>query len=191
MNFDDEYFKYLSKRSFLGLIYRKFFLYKKISKYLDGTCLDYGCGIGDMLNFRPHTIGIDINKENVAYCRSLGLQCYPIENGRAPFADESFDSILLDNVLEHLEIPSIVINEAERLCKKDGIFVIGVPGVKGFSADPDHKRLYNENSLIEILKSGGFKAELFFYTPLFKSDFLSRNLKQYCIYVVAKKIGNN
>ena len=189
MNSENEYVRYLSKRSKRGLIYRNNFLYRKISNRLNGRCLDFGCGIGDMLAYRSNTIGVDINKENVGYCKSIGLECYQIEDGTAPFDDESFDSILLDNVLEHVVDPKSVIREAYRLCKFGGTFVIGVPGIKGFQADPDHKIFYDENILQQILETSGFSTKLFFYTPLFKSHFLSRKLRQYCIYAVAIKTG--
>ena len=55
-----EYFKYLSKRSILGVLYRRYRLYPMLCRYLKGNVLDYGCGIGDFLKYHENSIGIDI-----------------------------------------------------------------------------------------------------------------------------------
>ena len=56
-----DYFNYLRGRSRLGLLYRKYWLYPRLNKYLYGDVLDVGCGVGDLLSFRPSTIGVDVN----------------------------------------------------------------------------------------------------------------------------------
>jgi len=99
-----------------------------------------------------------------------------------PFDDKSFDSVLLDNVLEHLESPSLLFKEIKRVLKTNGIILIGVPGQKGFSSDDDHKIFYDEKKLQALAKQNNLNVIQFFYTPLMKSKFLSQHVRQYCIY---------
>jgi SAM-dependent methyltransferase len=176
------YFEYLKKRSFLGGIYRRYVLYPRLNCYLQGKVLDVGCGIGDMLNYRDNTVGLDVNTLNVSFCKKRKLNAYVMKPNIIPFDDKSFDSVLLDNVLEHLESPSLLFKEIKRVLKTNGIILIGVPGQKGFSSDDDHKIFYDEKKLQILAQKNNFNVTQFFYTPLMKSKFLSQHVRQYCIY---------
>ena len=81
-----------------------------------------------------------------------------------------------------------ILEEIKRVIKVNGVIVIGVPGTKGFQSDPDHKCFYDQEALIKLAKESGFSIKEFFYTPFFKSSFLSNILRQYCIYCVWQKI---
>lgn len=176
------YFEYLSKRNFLGKLYRNFILYPRLNKHLNGFVLDVGCGIGDMLNYRSNTIGLDVNPLNVAFCKKQKLEAYVMKPDVIPFGDETFDSVLLDNVLEHIEKPSLLFKEIRRVLKSDGLVLIGVPGIKGYESDDDHKVFYDEKKLHVLALKNRFNENHFFYTPIIKSTFLSKHLRQYCIY---------
>jgi SAM-dependent methyltransferase len=179
---NQQYFEYLQSRSFTGGIYRKYFLYPRLNRYLKGQMLDVGCGIGDMLAFRPNSIGVDINQLDVEFCKQRGCEAYEMPVDKLPFEDGSFDSVLLDNVLEHLADPDPLLTEIKRVMRKDAVLLIGVPGVKGQSADPDHKVFYNEVSLNTLAVRLGFNVNVMLHSPLWKSDFLSKAVRQYCVY---------
>ena len=183
-----EYSEYLKRRSPLGLIYRKFFLFSRIDRLLKGSVLDVGCGIGDMLAFRSDAVGVDVNPHNVEFCRARGLNAHVMPFDRIPFQGENFDSVLLDNVLEHIAKPDFLLAEIKRVLRPNGILVIGVPGLKGQSADLDHKVYYDETALDALAEESGFKVMKYMYAPLFRSAFLSRTLAQYCIYTQWQKI---
>ena len=177
-----KYFVYLSKRSFLGKCYRNFILYPRLNVYLRGKVLDIGCGIGDMLSYRKNIIGLDVNPLNIDFCKKRQLEAYVMKPDVIPFGDKTFDSVLLDNVLEHIEKPSLLFKEMKRVLKADGILLIGVPGIKGYQSDDDHKVFYDEKKLYALALKNRFNVNRFFYTPLIKSKFLSKHLRQYCIY---------
>jgi SAM-dependent methyltransferase len=180
----DDYFKYLKTRSRVGHAYRQFFLYPKLVRHLHGKVLDIGCGIGDMLGFRPGTVGTDVNPKTVEYCKSQGFEACLMDFDVLPFDDKSFDSILLDNVLEHLQDPRPLLNEALRVLRKNGVLLIGVPGIRGWASDSDHKVFYDEEALVKCLDQAGFSRKNIFHTPVARSEWLSRRLRQYCIYGV-------
>ena len=179
---NQQYFEYLQGRSCIGGLYRKYFLYPRLNRYLKGRMLDVGCGIGDMLVFRPNSIGVDINQLDVEYCRQRGCIAYEMPIDKLPFEDGCFDSVLLDNVLEHLADPFPLLTEIKRVMRRDAVLLIGVPGVKGQAADPDHKVFYNEDALTRLADKLGFNVNVMLHSPLWKSDYLSRKVRQYCIY---------
>lgn len=181
----EQYFSYLRQRSTLGSIYRRYLLYPRLNARLTGNMLDIGCGIGDMLAFRPNSVGADVNLRNVNYCNQIGLNAVVMVPDCLPFASASFDSVLMDNVLEHIDEPGPLLAEIRRVLKPDGTLVIGVPGIRGWSSDDDHKKFYDQALLRECLEENLYDIEDLFYTPIIKSEFLSRKLKQYCIFCSA------
>ena len=177
------YFEYLKTRSRRAELYRRFFLYPLLNRHIAGTALDVGCGLGDMLRFRPNTVGADVNPHSVDYCRSQGLDAHLIENGRLPFAAGSFDAVVLDNVLEHVPTPHALLDEIRRVLKRGGRAIVGVPGERGYASDPDHKVFYDESSLISTLQTSGFESVRMLHVPC-RAPLLSRLLRQYCVYGV-------
>jgi SAM-dependent methyltransferase len=149
--------------------------------------LDIGCGIGDMLSFRKNTLGLDVNPLNVDFCKNRKLNAFIMKPNIIPFDDKTFDSVLLDNVLEHIESPLLLFKEIRRVLKPNGLVLIGVPGEKGFRSDDDHKIFYDEKKLQALAQKNNFNVNQFFYTPLVKSKFLSQYMRQYCIYSLWSK----
>ena len=181
-----EYSEYLQRRSWLGYLYRRFFLYPKFKSHLIGNTLDVGCGIGDFLSYKPDAIGVDINRYNVNYCINRGLNAELMQPNKLPFENSSFDNVILDNVLEHIENPIPTLSEIYRVTNEEGYFLVGVPGRKGYLADDDHKVFYDESSLCDIVEGAGFTIKKTFYTP-FSSTWLDRNARQYCLYGLFSK----
>jgi SAM-dependent methyltransferase len=179
---NDIYFDYLMRRSQLGHFYRRRLLYPRLVKRLRGRLLDVGCGIGDMLDFRPDSVGVDINQRTVDYCQQRGAEAYVMAPDRLPFADACFDSLLLDNVLEHIAEPGPLLEEARRVLRPGGRLLVGVPGRRGWDSDPDHKVHYDEAALLARVTTSGFVSGELFHTPLIRSAWLSERVRQYCIY---------
>jgi SAM-dependent methyltransferase len=178
----DDYFAYLQGRSRLGAFYRHRWLYPRLEQRLCGACLDVGCGIGDMLVHRPGTVGVDVNPRTVAFCQSRGAAAVFMEPDRLPFEDGRFDSALLDNVLEHLQRPAPLLAEVRRVLKPDGRVLVGVPGCRGWASDADHKVFYDEAALTRCLAEAGFRTVEIFHAPLWRSSWLDRHVRQYCVY---------
>lgn len=111
------------------LVYRhdsdKFFL---INKWARGIVGDIGCADKHIINHLQkgtQYIGIDYY--------STATQLYktqPNVFGDAqslPFASESFDTLLLLDVLEHLPSPDSCIKESNRVLKPSGLLIIQIP----------------------------------------------------------------
>lgn len=182
----DDYFDSLIRRKRAGLWYRNTWLYPRICRHLRGRVLDVGCGIGDMVQYRAQTVGVDVNARAVAYCGSRGLTVQRMEPDLLPFPDAEFDGAVLDNVLEHIENPTSLLAEIRRVLRAGGRFVVGVPGERGFASDSDHKRHYSETALIRCIESAGFAPSGVFHQP-FRSRLLDRHFLYYAIYGVFRR----
>lgn len=180
---DDEYFRYLASRSRIGWLYRRWWLYPRLSRYLTDQVLDVGCGMGDMLVFRPGTTGVDINPRTIAWCQQRGLDARLMQPDILPFPSHSFNSVVLDNVLEHLVDPVPLLGEIRRVLVPNGRVVVGVPGRRGFQSDSDHKVFYDESSLRALLARFAFFPFRMFYMPVYW-PWLDERLSQYCLYGV-------
>lgn len=177
------YHNYLLQRNRRSLLYRRYYLYPRLSQFLEDRVLEVGCGIGDFLVFRRQTTGVDINPYNINYCRNQGLDAHLIEGERYPFAESTFDGVLIDNVLEHLVDPAPTLSEIQRVLRPGGMLIVGVPGSCGYDRDPDHKHFYDEKLLVTCLEQAGFKTIKIVHMP-FRCTFLDRKMRQYCIYCV-------
>lgn len=99
--------------------------------------LDIGCGTSKRDGF----IGVDIIMlEGVDIVHDLTKFPYP-------FVENSVEEIWMDNVLEHLENPLLVMNEIYRICKSDAKITISVPYFRSFYAtiDPTHRNFFGVN----------------------------------------------
>lgn len=183
-----DYSQYLHTRSRLGLLYRNLILYPRLRRHLRGKALDIGSGIGDMLRFRADTVGVDINPHLVEFCRSQGLQAHVMVPDVLPFAVASFQSVILDNVLEHIEQPRPLLGQIHQVLTADGTLLVGVPGKRGYASDPDHKIFYTEAALRECVEQAGFKLHATFHMP-FRSRLLNECMRQYAVYGVFRRIS--
>lgn len=182
-----DYFEYLRTRNLTGLLYRKYWLYPRLRRELQGRVLDVGCGIGDFLDSYPGAVGVDINARAVDWCRRKGLDARQMEVDHLPFDDASFQGVVLDNVLEHVKDPTELLKEIRRVLVPGGRLVVGVPGPRGYAADPDHKVFYDEPGLDTVLATAHFGKRGSFHMP-FECEPLGRRLAQYCIYGVFEKV---
>jgi len=111
--------------------YRRKKTLKLMKRYAHrGAILDAGCGTGLMLRELPAgSIGIDINPRNVAKAKKYVPQAI-IEEGDVeslPFNNNSFDTVLCTEVLEHLVLPERAVNEFRRVLKPGGYLIGSIP----------------------------------------------------------------
>jgi len=103
-----------------------------ISEWIEtgSSILDVGCGEGFMMEFLSRSknckvFGIDVSSKAIEKLRSRGFQGIVRdvdEEGLGLSKDESYDYILLIEVLEHLKYPHKVLVEACS-CAKKGVIV--------------------------------------------------------------------
>ena len=75
-----------------------------------------------------------------------------------PVEDESFDIVMLAEVLEHLENPMDVLKECKRVLKKDGKLIITMPFLYPKHADPYDFQRWTDYKLDNELHKIGFSS---------------------------------
>ncbi len=98
---------------------------RSLSWCKDGELLEIGGGSGHIKSFAPHAICLDIQQapwlDVVADAHQL------------PFADASFENIVMLDVLHHLAYPRAFLAEALKILKPGGRLIIIEPGVSPLS----------------------------------------------------------
>jgi len=93
--------------------------------------LDIGCGIGTFVQrlreFSPHVYGVDIDPERVRKGAMALPHLVVAVSEHLPFADGSFDVVLLHEVLEHVRDDRLTLGEAARVTRLGGRIVIYCP----------------------------------------------------------------
>ncbi len=120
----------------------KFFLEKFTTDemFKDKIVLDIGCGAaGKTLYYAKCGVtkiyGLDVvssyeeQATDLADIKGLSDKFeYVIADGRKlPFGDNTFDSIIMNDSLEHVDDPAIVISECHRVLKKGGVLYANFP----------------------------------------------------------------
>ncbi len=94
--------------------------------------LDVGCGTAWLSQHFEDYVGIDVSEEAVAHAQALGRNAivHDVEQP-FPFADASFDAVIVKDLLEHVLEPAAVVREIRRVLR---------PGGQVFASSPDAQR---------------------------------------------------
>jgi len=136
-----------------------------------GDLLDIGVGTGAVFcHLAPRAdsaTGVDTAPAMRVVARTrlrdAGLTNCTVRNGdmhKLPFADNSFDTVLLDQVLSLTDKPRVAIREAERVLRRDGrLFVLDRFGAVSRNASGSHGLgELAENQLAVMLAESGLRA---------------------------------
>ncbi|MDG4474799.1 class I SAM-dependent methyltransferase [Thiovibrio frasassiensis] len=116
-------------------------LFQMLSSHLSFSdkILDVGCALGGFLSYLSRKSFVDLFgvDSTVTYThRAQEENLFTIKHGNAenlPFADNMFDVVVVEQVLEHLVSPAKALREAFRVLKKGGIFCVGVPDASRYA----------------------------------------------------------
>lgn len=166
--------------------------YDAILKYLPKTAhtiLDLGCGDGYLsylLSKQGKKVtGADLSQKRLQKfehkAKLHNIFRVQTDVTKAGLAADAFDAIICSEVIEHIEHFEEVLNEAFRLIKPDGYFLVTVPYKeyiktivcphcqRAFNQDGHFHRFEKEN-LTQALKAAGFKI---LKTETFRHRFLT------------------
>jgi SAM-dependent methyltransferase len=184
------------------------------------SIVDIGAGRGhDLLaaikiNQNAILTGLDSNAQRVQGLKDQGFNAFHmnIEKERYPFASESIDVFIANQVLEHTKEIYFIFQEVTRCLRVGGHFILGIPNIASlhnrflllFGVQPtqarnygEHVRAFTKNDIINFLHRvwpGGYEIESFrgsqFYPfPRFMARRLSACLPNcsFCIYFLLRK----
>ncbi len=132
--------------------------------------IDLGCRDGNLTRHFTEgnqVIGGDIDSAALEYAsKHYGFKTLQVDlNTVLPIEDDSFDAVIMAEILEHLPYPDITLQEVSRILKPKGKFIGNVPlayhlkdryqvlrGKKLFvGSDPTHLKYFSYDDLLSLL----------------------------------------
>ncbi len=136
-----------------------------------GRTLDVGCGIGRNLESLPAgSVGVDHNASSIAIARERGLDALTVaewESSQQRVPD-SFDSILLAHVIEHMPaaMGEQVVRDYLPYLKPGGKVLFICPQERGYASDPTHVRWTTGQDLMDLSCHLGLEPQKWRSFPL-------------------------
>ena len=170
--------------------------------------LDFGCNTGALhyvlkrFNNKARYIGVDINREAIKIASQHSLKCQHFDGYNSPFSSGSFDCVVMNHCIGHIENPRQALSEIRRLMKSNGKLLIATPN-RGFKRSKIIKNLFNkyqpdktvlryfsQNSLKLLLQKNNFEINKIWLSGEygFKIFGISLKMTKSQLFVVYTKI---
>jgi ubiquinone/menaquinone biosynthesis C-methylase UbiE len=131
---------------------------KQLAPKLGGDILDFGCGSKPyeslFLNAKSY-VGVDIEVSGHSHADSKVDFFY--DGKRLPFSDNSFESVVCFEVLEHVFNIDEVLSEISRVLKPNGCLLVTVPFAWDEHEIPYDFARYTSFGISNVLERNGFK----------------------------------
>jgi SAM-dependent methyltransferase len=127
--------------------------------------LDVGCGTGEFGRYRPagtEVFGLDADPGAVERAaRFEHAAAIDLDGAQLPYPDQSFDSALAKDILEHLQDPGSLALELYRVLRPGSVLLVSVVMAKPRAvwADYTHVRGFTKESARMLLDDVGFEVE--------------------------------
>lgn len=183
-----------AERKIIGKEHLKF-----CKQYAGKRILDFGCATGDycleLLKSDFNCVGVDINGEYVNIARQKGVEAYLVTD-KLPFANKSFDSVIMIEVLEHVKNIDEVLKEVKRIACKN--ILVTVPNCDNYMTlqghgltyahflELDHTNFFTKHSLRKLLKTHFDRFEVFERGPIDPYTLLPRPFLYYSLGILCK-----
>jgi SAM-dependent methyltransferase len=146
--------------------------YREVWKRGPGKLLDVGCSTGDIAAvFAKHgwdAYGVEPSEVAARHARDCGVDVHHGTLDDAPWADDSFDAVIFNHSLEHIDDPAAALARAARLVRPGGLVAIAVPnfgswhrrrfGSAWFQLDlPRHLQHFDRDSLGALVRAAGLR----------------------------------
>lgn len=123
------------------------------SKYIRGRTLDLGAG-----NAKYRGIIKPLCSEYVTYDMVPGPNINIVGDIlNLDLPDNSFDTVISTQVLEHVSKPWVMIGQINRILTDQGICILSAPFLIPFHADPHDYFRYTKEGMTSLFKDQGFE----------------------------------
>ena len=126
------------------------------------------------------------------YCLDLSDQAFlpnvvvqSIED-KTPWADNFFDGVVMNEVVEHLFRDVDALEEVRRILKPDGVLMITVPYLSDVAEE--HVRVHTPRTIRRLLERCGFRVREHFCRGLFSSLIQTSRISRAGIYFAIKVV---
>ncbi len=147
---------------------RHLIAYKEAAKFISGTVLEVGSGVGyGIMELAPKAdnyIAVDKYDTEISDKLSLENNITFIKTEVPPLKgikDNSVDFVVTFQVIEHIEDDKMFLQEIYRVLKPGGKMILTTPNsIMSLTRNPWHTREYNPEEMEEVLKSSFDDYEL-------------------------------
>lgn len=174
---------------------RRQILRQTIAKKSGLKILDIGCGTGETLTFlenfldKPKLFGVDTSAVAVEFAKKRGHQhILKVDAQKLPFKEDTFDYVLLLDVIEHIKDDAATILEAKRVLRRGGHIIITTPALQFIWSEHDTAQGHYRRYVRRRIRSLAVKARMgierisyfnFFLSPAIIAIRLLGNLKPF------------
>jgi SAM-dependent methyltransferase len=130
---------------------------RELAPALKGKLLDVGCGSKPYRNLFTVDEYIGMEIESTQYKETKTDIDVFYDGNTFPFPDHTFDSILCNQVLEHVFNPEHFLNEIQRVLKPGGQILLTVPFVWDEHEQPWDYARYSSFALKHLFEQHGFE----------------------------------
>lgn len=160
------------REQFTNIFKRRTNLIKKYAKN-PGKVLEIGSSTGTMLSvFKKEgwkVLGIEVSPKAADFAIKSGIPTVKSTFEKTSLPRESFDVVIINHTLEHLELPEDILEKVYGLLKMGGLILIDVPNFGSFSAGflkgrwpyllpQEHRWHFTFDALKQILSRSGFEV---------------------------------
>jgi SAM-dependent methyltransferase len=140
--------------------------------------LDLGCGLGGysraLADRGFDCYALDVVDEYVEAARGIGVRADRYDGQRIPLEEGAVDTVILIEVVEHLEEPGALLREAARVAGRNVLVTTpnctqsfgSVPIEFSHMLDVDHRQFFTVASLRELLDASFERSEVVQIQPL-------------------------
>lgn len=185
MAFDEQYF---STHTYADVSFAKFSQYWWSNRFYamlarrygkrGARLLEVGSGLGHLIGQLEDTFqtyGMDLNHWAVKVSKSV-IQRTSLQTASAqdlPFADDSFNVVIIKHIVEHLPDPARAIREIGRVTEPGGILILATPNLSSLLKpwkgdkwigyqDPTHISLKPPEEWLSLIRAAGFSLRRVF-----------------------------
>ena len=178
-------------------LFGNFFLFYRPYRGPGKSLLEVGCGTGADLDWARQlgwdVHGLELNESAVEFAKKRGLDvhCSTFENANLPA--NSFDCIIMSQVLEHLYSPRLALQRCNQLLRPGGLLLVAVPKFDSWNRHalgnywnnlqfPIHLHHFNQSVLERMVHDAGLRVrEVRLSSRVLNLFYALRTMKQFHI----------
>jgi len=160
--------------------------------------LEVGCGTGADLQWARQrgweVHGLELNESAVAAAKDQGLDVQRSTFEDSNLTPNSFDCIIMSQVLEHLYSPTLALRRCHQLLRPSGVLLVAVPKFDSWTRHalghywhnlqfPVHLHHFNQSVLERMVRDAGFQVrEVRLSSRILNFVYALKKMKQFHLF---------